>query len=174
MFLSSTTGIYESTNGGTDWQPLRAGAASDLVLVKSNGTPDDFQLIAAFYGSGLWTSTWTGGAWSTWTQISNPAFPGSFFRIALGQLKNNPTAIYAAFSSGDGIAGMAKTIDGGASWIYVTPPLSPPSKLVVNSSYEDNQFHTVFIPKADLTLPVTGHTYTTSSAGTSAHTHTLT
>ncbi|MBI3079740.1 MAG: hypothetical protein HYY85_22555, partial [Deltaproteobacteria bacterium] len=131
MFLSSATGVYESTNGGAFWQLLRAGSASDLVAIFNPGSPPTVQLIAAFYGEGLYTSTRTGSTWSAWAQIESNAYPASFGRIALGQCRDVPQTIWAAFSAGAGgtIAGLAKTDTGGASWVSVpwTPQLPYPS-----------------------------------------------
>jgi photosystem II stability/assembly factor-like uncharacterized protein len=119
MFLSSATGVYESTDGGLNWTQLRAGSVSDLVVLEvATGPPPKIKIIAAFYGSGLWTSTKTGASWSAWVQITGAGIPPPpLGRIALGQSKNNPQTIYALFTdSGISIAGIAKTIDGGSTW----------------------------------------------------------
>jgi photosystem II stability/assembly factor-like uncharacterized protein len=121
MFLACDTGVYESTTGGTGWVQLRAGSASDLVLRVTGGA---LQLIAAFYGEGIFTSTLMGATWSPWTQITTSAFPAAFGRIALGQSRNHPLHIWAAFSDSGGslLAGIAKSIDGGGVWTPVDVP----------------------------------------------------
>ncbi|HEY7123766.1 MAG TPA: hypothetical protein VH540_07410 [Ktedonobacterales bacterium] len=128
MFLSSSSGVYQSTDGGVNWTQLRAGSASALVELVNAGPPTTVTLIAAFLGSGIWASTRTGTSWSTWTQISSAAFPtASFGRIALGQSQTQPRNIYAAFAAPGGggtLVGMAKTTDGGANWSTVTVPAS--------------------------------------------------
>src|SRR5260221_7070574 len=106
MFLSSTRGVYQSTDAGTNWTQLRGGSASDLVVLIATGPPGSVQLIAGVNGSGLWTSMRKNGTWSAWTQIASAALPVNFARIALVQCKGSPQSIYAAFSSGGGIAGM--------------------------------------------------------------------
>ena len=125
MFLACDTGVYESTNGGTSWTLLRAGSASDLVLRVLGGMPPSLQLLGAFYGDGLYTSTLTGGVWSAWTKIVSGAFPMTFGRIALGQSRNQPANIWAAFSVIGGsspFAGIAKSADGGGTWTTVGLP----------------------------------------------------
>src|SRR6266496_4376287 len=170
MFLSSATGVYESTDGGVNCAQLCAGSTSDLVVIVNPGPPSTATLIAAFYGSGLWISTRTGTTWSLWTQISNAAFPGSFGRIALGQSKNNPKTIYVLFAgTSSDIAGMAKTSDGGSTWTAMTVRLN--TAVGALSSSTMGHLHSVTISAADLTAAPIAYTYTTSSAGTPVHTH---
>ncbi len=170
MFLSSRQGVYESINGGAYWTLLRAGAASDLVLIASGG---DVQLIAGFDSSGIYTATRTSGTWSAWTQYVSANFPTGFGRIVLGQSKNHPDHIYAAFSSGGGIAGIAKTSDGGASWDFVTPPLWVDITVKSTSAGTPAHTHDVVLTNAALTAGTL--TYTTGPASTGpAHTHTIT
>src|SRR5205823_2177758 len=78
MVLSSSNGVYESVDGGVNWTLLHAGSASSMVMIVNVGPPATIQLIAGYYGSGLWTSTRNGSTWSTWTQIASAAFPTSF------------------------------------------------------------------------------------------------
>ncbi len=169
MFLSSTTGVYESTDGGINWGQLRAGSASGLVLIVNAGPPQTVKLIAAFHSEGLRTRTRTGSTWSAWTEITGTVFPAIFQRIALGQCRDIPQTIYAAFSVGGGIA-MAKTTDGGQSWSSVTQPLRDR----INVAFANNHSHLLVIPEADFRQPVVGHIYTVFEAGTPTHTHNIT
>ena len=171
MFLSSSIGVYESPDGGMNWNPLRAGSASALVLIVSGS---DVQLIAGFKGSGIWTSTRTAGVWSTWTQYASAAFPAAFARIALGQSRDNPQTIYAAFSDGSSMAGLAKTTNGGSMWTKLTPALLVNINATSGAAGAPSHQHTVTIPAADLDAAPAAHAYVTSSAGMPAHTHTLT
>src|SRR5207237_3255629 len=130
------------------------------------------KVIAAFYGSGLWTSTRTGTSWSAWTQITSPAFPAGVGRIALAQSRNNPQTIYVLFAgTSSDIAAIAKTSDGGSTWTAVIVRLNTPVGAL--SSVTLSHQHSVLIPAADLTAVPTAHAYTTSSAGSPAHTHIL-
>lgn len=170
MFLSSSTGVYSSIDGGNNWILLRAGSASSLVII---ATGNNVQLIAGFAGSGIWTASRTGGAWSAWTQFASPSFPSSFQRIALGQSTNNPQTIYTAFSSGSSIAGMAKTNNGGTAWSRVTPPLSIDINTQSTSAGAPLHNHNITIAAADLIAGL-AKVITTANASTgAAHTHTI-
>jgi photosystem II stability/assembly factor-like uncharacterized protein len=171
MFLSADSGVYATTDGGVNWTLLHAGSASDLVAVVSGMS---VKLVAAIRGSGLWTSTRTGMAWSAWTQIASAAFPPSVGRIALGQSKNNPQTIYALLAGpADDIAGMARTDDGGSSWNPVTIRLAFSTPINVASSSTAGHQHNVSVPAADLTAAPAAHAYVTTVAGAPPHTHTL-
>lgn len=170
MFLSSSIGVYESPDGGTNWTQLRAGNASDLAVVAS-GT--SVKLVAAFNGSGLWTSTKTAGSWSAWTQITVPALPTTGFdQIVFGQCRTQPGVIYALYASGSTLAGLFRTNDGGTGWTQVDVRLNRAAS--GDSSSVSGHFHSLTVPAADMTAAPTAHTYTTSSAGAPAHTHSVT
>jgi photosystem II stability/assembly factor-like uncharacterized protein len=165
MVLSCSNGVYESIDGGVNWTQLRAGSASSLVLIVSTGPPVAVKLIAAFYGSGLWTSTKSGSTWSTWTQVTGAAFPTSFGRIALGQSQNNPQNIYVAFSYQSSLAGIAKTIDGGTTWSSVGAPPSLSSQTWYNFhiSVHTNDPNTVYYGEVALWKTTTGNAPWTST-----------
>ena len=172
IYLSSSIGLYESADGGTNWTSLRAGSASDLVLLNPAGGPqDDLRAIAAFESSGLWTALRQGGTWSAWTPLTGSAFPASFDRISMAQQGGSPTVIYALFGAGWNIAGMARTLDG-TNWTKVEIRLNSNAFLGSSVFPSDGHFHYVTVPAADLTAatPI-GHTYPTTAGGTPAHTH---
>lgn len=172
MFLAAATGVYTSTDGGVNWTLQRAGSVGSLVVVVNGAS---LRLIAGFRGSGLWTSTRAGVLWSAWTQLTSPAFPtGGIDRIALGQSRNHPQTIYAAFSDGSSIAGLARTTNGGADWTLVTPPLA--LDIVKTSSEFGAPAHThgVTVPAADLDGPAAAHVYATAPGGGHSHTISLT
>jgi hypothetical protein len=170
MFLSSRQGVWQSPDGGLNWSLLRAGAASDLVLIVSGA---NVQLIAGLAGSGIFTANRTGLTWSAWTQYISANFPTAFGRIVFGQSLNNPTHIYAAISAGGNIAGMAKTSDGGTTWDRVTPPLAV--DVAAESAIAGASPHTHSITLTSAAMAGGTLVYTTSgpSAG-AAHTHTIT
>ncbi len=169
MFLTSNTGVYESPNGGDTWTSLRAGSASDLVVFEP-GAPNTITLIAAFRGSGLWTATRTGATWSAWTQLTDSDFPTSFGRIALAQSVAQPKTIFALFAGlASDLAGLVKTTDGGSLWTPVDVRLD--TSISRTTSTTSGHAHTVAVPASDMTAASAAHTYTTSSAGTPAHTH---
>jgi photosystem II stability/assembly factor-like uncharacterized protein len=169
MFLSAATGVYASPDGGANWNQLRAGSASALVLLVTGA---NVQLIAGFYGSGIWTSTRTAGIWSAWTQFASPAFPAGFTaRIALGQSRDHPQNLYAAFSDGNSIAGIARTTNGGGLWTRLTPPIAVDINKDSALAGAPAHFHTVTVPAADLDGVLAPHSYVTTV--TSGHTHTV-
>jgi hypothetical protein len=170
MFLSARQGVWASLDGGVNWSVLRAGAASDLVLIVS-GT--NVQLIAGFDGSGIFTATRTAMAWSAWTPYASAGFPTGFGRIVLGQSRGNPNTIYAAFSAGGNIAGMARTVDGGTTWTRVTPPLEVDVAATSGSAGSPPHTHDVTLGNAAMI----GGTLTYTTGGPTAgpaHTHSVT
>ena len=125
MFLSCDVGVYESTTGGTSWTLMRAGAAGDLVLEVIGNS---LRLMGAFHTEGLYQGIFTGGVWSPWSAVIDAfgtAFPTDVGRIALGQSRNHPKTIWAAFSNavGSTLSGIAKTSNGiNAIWSAVALP----------------------------------------------------
>jgi photosystem II stability/assembly factor-like uncharacterized protein len=170
VYLSSSIGVYASTDGGTNWTVLRAGSASDMVLFNPPGGPqDDLRVIAAFESSGLWTALRHAGTWGAWTQLTGP-FPSSFDRISMAQQAGSPTVIYALFGTGWHIAGMARTLDG-TNWTKVDIRLNSNAFLGSSASPTTDHPHFVNVLAADLTATPSLHTYTTTTDGTPAHTH---
>ncbi|HEV8370719.1 MAG TPA: hypothetical protein VGQ39_22405 [Pyrinomonadaceae bacterium] len=170
MFLSSRQGVYESTDGGVNWTLLRAGDASDLVMIE---TGPGVQLIAGFAGSGIFTATRTGMGWSSWTQFVSGDFPTTFQRIVLGQCRDHPNRIYAAFSDGYNVAGIVKTQNGGNSWTRLTPPLVTDINSQSTTSGATPHVHNVTVSDAQMLANTLVYTSGPASAGP-AHTHTLT
>ena len=157
---------------------LRAGAASDLAQVATGG---NIRLVAAFEGSGIWVATRTGTTWLTWTQVQSPAFPTGFVgRIVLGQSANSASDIYGAFSSGAGIAGIARTNDAGVTWTAVVPPLVADidsgawsSATFVGYAGAPAHAHSLVISGAAMATGTLAYT-TGAPTGGPAHTHGLT
>jgi hypothetical protein len=170
MFLSARQGVFESTDGGVNWSLLRAGDASDLVLITSG---PGVQLIAGFAGSGIFTATRTGMGWSAWTQFVSADFPTTFQRIVLGQCRDHPNRIYAAFSDGTNVAGIAKTQNGGNSWNRVIPPLSTDINTQSTTSGAPAHVHNITLTAAAMAANTLVYTSGPASAGP-AHTHTIT
>ena len=170
MLLSSRQGVYQSIDGGVNWTLLRAGPASDIVLIPSGA---NLKVIAAFDGVGLFTATRTGSSWSIWTQFSSPNFPPlPFYRIVLGQCRSQPNNVYAAFSASQNIAGIAKTTDGGATWSRVMPPLW--TDVTVNSTVAGAtpHDHQITLSNAAMTGGTLSYTSNNPAIGP-AHTHTI-
>ncbi|MFD7324199.1 glycosyl hydrolase [Streptomyces sp. NPDC059875] len=171
LFLSSSIGVYESTDDGANWVQLIPGNFSDLVAIRQPGPAGTVKLIAALYGSGLSTSTRTSGSWSTWTQISSPALPTTCDRIELAQQQTDATVVVAVFAYVSGLAGVARTTDGGTTWSAVTVRLN--TQIGRWTSSTAGHAHVLTVPAADLTAAPAAHVYTSTSDGTPAHTHSL-
>ncbi|EFL31953.1 glycosyl hydrolase [Streptomyces viridochromogenes DSM 40736] len=174
QFLSSSIGVYESTDDGMNWLSLRPGDASDLVVIPLDAS-GGVKLVAAFKGFGLWTSTRTSGSWSAWARITASALPAVHDRVELSQRRNNPSTIIAVFGSNGNLAGLARTTDGGTTWSAI------PVRLNVTAWYNSDlpgpgHFHSVLVPGADLIATAAPRTYTTAQGGgpgAPVHTHTV-
>jgi photosystem II stability/assembly factor-like uncharacterized protein len=172
ILLSSRQGVYQSLDGGMNWSLVRPGAASDIVMLVSG---NNLQVIAAADSVGLFTATWNGTTWSAWTQYSSTSFPSTFGRVVLGQCEKHPKNIYAAFSTGNagGIAGIAKTANGGTSWTAVSPPLF--TNFVAPSTSAGAPLHVHDLSMTDADMSGGTLVYTSANASTgAAHTHSIT
>jgi hypothetical protein len=171
-FLSSTVGVYASPDGGTNWSQLRAGDASDLVVLTVPGPAGSIKLIGAFQASGLWTSTRTSGTWSPWTQIASAAFPALFDRIAMAQQRSDEKVIALLFARAGSLAGLVTTSNGGGVFSPVMVRLNTNVGAGSSNAGAPLHSHGVTVPATDMTAVAAAQAYTTSSAGAPAHTHT--
>ena len=124
-------GVYESTNGGTNWTQVLNGdndttGAVDLAIDPVNPS----RVLAAMWdhrrepnlrryggvGSGLYRST-DGG--STWARLTNglPAAGTTIGRIGVALAASNPQRVYAIVNQTDGFfEGLYRSDDGGDAW----------------------------------------------------------
>lgn len=134
-------GIYKSTDRGETWRgpigsafyghdgepytgenPWSSGVAWTIAVDPTD--PDVVYAMCAFFGpQGLWKST-DGG--DTWRSILSPAdtdaMSADIYAIAIDPA--NPRHVLITFHSGwhfTGNAGVAESLDGGASWIQHAP-----------------------------------------------------
>ncbi|MEV4431101.1 glycosyl hydrolase [Streptomyces sp. NPDC049602] len=174
LLLSSSIGVFESTDGGVDWT-LRTGPGlfTDMVVLRVPGPQGTVKVIAAAFGQALWTSTRTNGTWSAWTVINSPELPVAvtFDRVALTQQAENPTVILALFAWYPGFVALARTTDGGATWSAVPMRLGYPA--APTTSVSAGHDHEFTVPASDMTAATAPHTYTSSATGTPAHAHTV-
>lgn len=128
-------GVWKTTDGGQNWQPLTDTQASlatgSIALAPSNpdivyvGTGEDNNAGDSYYGAGVLKSS-DGGA--TWAQFTGP-FVGPFNagRLAGGAHISglavdpaDPNTVLAAVNrSPAATAGIYRTSDGGATWTLV-------------------------------------------------------
>jgi hypothetical protein len=135
-------GLYKTTDGGTTWKLIKAGANAltgfiDVALDPSN--PDivyaaawerfrtPYSLKSGGPGSGLWKSTDAG---ATWTEIKGSGYPtGVKGRIGLAIARSNPQVVYALTEAADTLGsmtytpinnppgnGLYRSTDGGRTW----------------------------------------------------------
>jgi photosystem II stability/assembly factor-like uncharacterized protein len=124
-------GVYRSFNRGASWTRVlqidSTTGATDLQI-----DPDDTSRVLAathtYYrtlptverggaGSGLWTTT---NAGSAWTQVTSgfPFNDANIGSISLDYSKSNPSIVYATVSGGGGFSwdGVYKSFDNGDTW----------------------------------------------------------
>src|SRR3990170_5072295 len=122
VFAATTYGPFKSTDGGATWSKLTNGLPEywpqvyDIVI--SPDYANDQTVFAAVYYDGVYKST-DGGA--IWTQVNNGLPPQSLRvdSLAISPNYSNDQTIFAGFREfvGDRKKGIAKSIDGGQSWV---------------------------------------------------------
>ncbi|MCS7308965.1 MAG: hypothetical protein NZ741_01970 [Armatimonadetes bacterium] len=124
-FVSTDTGIWVTTNGGSTFTQRLAGVASALRMHPTNPN----RLWAAIgwpWGSsrnGVYFST-DGG--NTWTRYSALPLGTTVGRIELDVCRANPNVLYVVFgmpgsqSPNDRLHSVWRTTDGGATWTQLT------------------------------------------------------
>src|SRR5262249_25973357 len=85
--------------------------------------------------------------------------------------RSDPKVIYALFGNGWQVGGMARTLNG-SNWTKGDIRLNS-SVGATSSAAADGHTHGGTIPAADMTAAPAAHTYTTTSAGAPAPTHTI-
>lgn len=169
IFLLATSGLWQSEDGGDHWKLLAAGIGCDLVVIAEPGRPT-LTLIVAFMYTGLRTATRTGDAWSDWSAIEDPAFPPTPSIAKLGQCRDQPLVVYAAFSEGASITGMARSTNGGGSWTRISRPGFTIRSLAFGIEQQDHE-HDVFFPGHEIAFDEPPRTYRTEEAGNPSHGH---
>ncbi|MFJ7159980.1 WD40/YVTN/BNR-like repeat-containing protein [Streptomyces sp. NPDC101118] len=172
LLVSSGIGVCESSDGGVNWtRRSHVGEFTDMVVFRAPGPPGTVRVVAAQYGEALWTSTRTSGSWSAWTAVTGTGLPArlEFERVAMAQQAGNPDVAFALFATYPGFAALARTTDGGSTWAAV--PMRLDAAAGAGTSFDSGHSHSVTVPAADMTAPTAPHTYTTTSGGTTPHTH---
>ncbi len=117
---ATATGIYKTTDGGTNWTQADSGltdAAVAALLVDQNN-PDI--VIAGTVNAGLFRSTNAGANW----QKVTPGFGRATALLQIG------SSIYAGTSQG-----IARSQDDGATWSLVESTPAPVQSLAASGSY---------------------------------------
>ncbi|MFN3848045.1 MAG: 3-coathanger stack domain-containing protein [Spirosomataceae bacterium] len=110
VFVTSSSGIYESSNGGTSWTRRLAQRVEDIEF-----KPDDANIM---YSSGSSANTTTihrstdGGI--TWSAITSGITNSG--RTLLGVSPNNADVVYAVQANGDAFGRLYKSTDAGLTF----------------------------------------------------------
>lgn len=127
LYTASTGGIFRTTNGGTNWVNVASHTANWIDL-----SPIDGDVVWTAAGTSVKRTTDDGGSWADAAPFGFPS--GSVMKIAADPF--NLDGAYVSFSGYNaGIAHVAKTADGGATWTDLTGNL--PS-MPVNAIAPDN------------------------------------
>jgi photosystem II stability/assembly factor-like uncharacterized protein len=119
IFSSTTVGLYRSTNGGTNWQLMRAGTATDVIIDPTN--PNN--VYAAFWADGIYKSTNANDSNPSWTKLTNGLPTGNFSRLALDISPSSPSTLFALMAATNyTIDKFYITEDGGLSWNQIPLP----------------------------------------------------
>ena len=152
-------GVYRSTDGGSTWKRVLAGAnattgAVDLSIDPAN--PD--RVFAAMWdhqrepdlrryggeGSGLFRTS-DGG--TTWERVGGglPASSASVGRIGVAVAPGMPNVVYAIYNKAAGpFDGFYKSVDGGTTWVK-TSAAGDPSGLIYSQSTFGWWFGRIFV-----------------------------
>jgi uncharacterized protein (TIGR03437 family) len=130
VFAGTNNGIFKSTDGGANWNPVTSG---DLILTVAIDPQTPSTLYAGGFG-GILKSIDSGATWSTANsglvslRLNYPPATGAIVTVeALAIDPQNPDTLFAG--TGEGVY---RSTDGGASWIAVSVGL--PTFLYTNSS----------------------------------------
>ncbi len=118
-----SAGVYRSTDGGASWtRVLGPGLSGPVVASDLRLDPSDPNIVYAALGwiggattNGVYKST-DGG--ETFVQLAGGFPTSNVGRINLAIAMDNPQVLYAAVHNPatDGLLGIWRTLDGGASW----------------------------------------------------------
>lgn len=108
LFVGTSSGVFRTTNGGTNWTNVRSGNIRDIKL-----KPGDASTIYASTDSQMFRSTNGGDSW----QFVSNGIPSGFVRTVLDVTPANPEVVYL-FASDPGFASgkIFKSTDSGFSF----------------------------------------------------------
>ena len=125
---NSLSGIYRSSDGGTNWAPLAtaSGAPGAAVVFDPVNVGVVYAALGYSFGAaanGVYRSTDHGATWTKLLGTGANLFPTSGVgRIDVDLARTTPTTLYAAVanSTGTSFLGMFKTTDSGMNWTKLT------------------------------------------------------
>src|SRR6185369_7080 len=135
MYVGTGVGVFKSTDSGTTWVPQNNFGLPDvpsvLALAIDPATP--LTIYAGTFGNGLFKSTNGGAVWTPMNNGMGGSSPTIITKVVIDP--TNPSTIYTGHGAGNGGGGVNKSIDGGASWTFLTnSPDSAVRAMVATSS----------------------------------------
>jgi photosystem II stability/assembly factor-like uncharacterized protein len=131
---SGITGVYKTTNGGSNWTNVTMANGQDSfdpwsdVVVDPNTTSTVYAAVGELFGAasnGVYKSIDSG---ATWTLLNAPNAPvgATFGRISIAISKtNNPNVLYIAAEDNTTTGGLARFVrsnNGGTTFTLLAPP----------------------------------------------------
>ena len=119
-----TSGVFRSADGGSTWaQTLNVSnnQVYNVIFDPTNGN----NVYASVDGNGVYKSTDAGLTWAADNGSGSTSLPtAGTGRVALAIAPSSTTTLYAAVTnnSTNGIVGLYKTTDGGATWSVTNAP----------------------------------------------------
>ncbi|MBI5215150.1 MAG: choice-of-anchor D domain-containing protein [Ignavibacteriae bacterium] len=111
LLATTNSGIYRTTNAGTNWSLVSSGTSRDLEVNKTDPTV----WYATKNNSGVYKSIDGGATFSLLSGVGLPASPPG--RIGIAVAASSPSTVYALYvNATDGFYGLYKTTNAGASW----------------------------------------------------------
>jgi photosystem II stability/assembly factor-like uncharacterized protein len=115
VFVGTAGGLYISTNSGTSWTKILAGANNGIIQ-----NPDG-KILATVQGVGATSGIFRATTGNNFVKIDNPTFPtANVGRTLIANCKTFPNVVYAAFFHSDystqANLGLFKSSDFGANW----------------------------------------------------------
>ena len=114
IFVSGSSGVCVTTNGGATWTTTSSGANANCVLVNRLNPLVVYTTVGAFSGGAVRKST-DGGA--TWNSLTS-GLPASIGRTQLAMAPSDTTTLYASVASPStyGLLGLYESTNAGATW----------------------------------------------------------
>lgn len=116
----SSTGIYKTTNGGTNWMPSNSGLTDPAVAALWLDQANPNILIAGTLNAGMFRSTDAGSTW----QVVSPGFGPTTALLQIG------ASLYAGTSQG-----ISVSQDDGATWNLAVPTPASVQSLASSGTY---------------------------------------
>jgi photosystem II stability/assembly factor-like uncharacterized protein len=115
VYAGTASGLYISSNGGTSWTKILAGANNGVIQ------HPDGKILATVQGASATSGIFRATTGSNFVKMTNPAFPTTnLARILIANCKAFPNVVFALFCGADytleGNLGLWKSSDFGANW----------------------------------------------------------